>query len=118
MKKQKTILHSAILAALALSGCTMMTYTSPTGEHFARNSFGAKTSVSSLSVDATTNGVRRLEFKGYQDDGAQARLLPRVPPRMNCNCLHSVPVNYAKFPLVTPNYTSHLFSHELKFPNL
>ena len=61
----------ALLVAFA-SGCTMLTYTSPTGEHFTRGSLGANTSISSLAIEAGTNGVRRVELRGYQNDSSQA----------------------------------------------
>jgi hypothetical protein len=56
----------------ALCGCTVLTYTSPNGEQFSRRSFGASTSLSSLTVEADTNGVRRVELHGYTNDTAQA----------------------------------------------
>ncbi len=60
------------LLLFALSGCSMLTYTSPGGEHFSRCSFGSKTAIASLSVEAGTNGVRRVELQGYQNDANQA----------------------------------------------
>jgi hypothetical protein len=57
---------------LASAGCTVLTYTAPTGEHFTRGSLGANTSISSLAIEAGTNGVRRVELRGYQQDGSQA----------------------------------------------
>ena len=62
---------AALLASLA-TGCTVLSYTSPTGEHFARGSIGANTSISELAIEAGTNGVRRVELRGYQQDGSQA----------------------------------------------
>ena len=59
-------------ALLFASGCTVLSYTSPTGEHFARGSLGANTSISSLAIEAGTNGVRRVELRGYQQDSSQA----------------------------------------------
>ncbi len=60
------------LVALLASGCTMLSYTGPNGEHFTRGSLGASTSISSLAIEAGTNGVRRVELRGYQNDGSQA----------------------------------------------
>jgi hypothetical protein len=60
------------LTLLFASGCTVLTYTAPTGEHFTRGSIGANTSISSLAIEAGTNGVRRVELRGYQQDGSQA----------------------------------------------
>ena len=59
-------------ALLATAGCTVLSYTSPTGEHFTRGSLGANTSISSLAIEAGTNGVRRVELRGYQQDSSQA----------------------------------------------
>jgi len=71
--------HLSVLAYLTLtaglvatSGCTVLTYTAPTGEHFTRGSLGANTSISSLAIEAGTNGVRRVELRGYQNDSSQA----------------------------------------------
>jgi hypothetical protein len=61
-----------LLAALAATGCTVLSYRAPTGERFTRSSLGANTSVSSLTVEAATNGVRRVELHGYQNDSSQA----------------------------------------------
>jgi hypothetical protein len=62
------------LSALALlaTGCTVLTYHSPTGEHFTRSSLGANTSLQSLAFEATTNGLRRVDLRGYQTDQNQA----------------------------------------------
>jgi hypothetical protein len=59
------------LAAM-LSGCTVLTYTGPNGEQFTRASVGANGSIQSLAVEADTNGVRRVELRGYQNDSSQA----------------------------------------------
>lgn len=72
--------HSANLAHLTLltlltavgSGCQVLTYTSPNGERFMRSSLGSNTSVSALVLDADTNGVRRVELRGYQNDATQS----------------------------------------------
>lgn len=53
-------------------GCTVLSYTSSTGERFSRTSLGAQTSVASLSVECDTNGVRRVEMRGYQNETTQA----------------------------------------------
>jgi len=58
------VAHASLLATLA-TGCTILTYTSPSGEHFTRGSLGANTSISSLAIEASTNGVRRVELRGY-----------------------------------------------------
>jgi hypothetical protein len=65
------VTFAALVASLA-TGCTVLTYTSPTGEHFARGSLGANTSISELAIEAGTNGVRRVELRGYQQDSSQA----------------------------------------------
>ena len=72
---QVTVVTHVTLAALIASlstGCTVLSYTAPTGEHFTRGSLGANTSISSLAIEAGTNGVRRVELRGYQQDGSQA----------------------------------------------
>ncbi len=75
MKTQLTLLTSlTYLTALALlaTGCTVLSYTGPAGERFTRGSLGANTSISSLTFEAGTNGVRRVDLRGYQNDSAQA----------------------------------------------
>jgi hypothetical protein len=67
----------ASISGLALtlflaSGCQMLTYTGPNGEHFTRSSFGANVAIASLSLAAGTNGVQHLELHGYQNDSTQA----------------------------------------------
>ena len=49
-----------------------MTYRSASGERFMRGALGANTSVSSLAVESDTNGVRRVQMQGYQNDSSQA----------------------------------------------
>jgi hypothetical protein len=60
------------LVPLCLCGCQVLTYTSPTGERFTRSSLGANTSIHSLSVESTTNGVRKVHLNGYEQDQTQA----------------------------------------------
>ena len=61
-----------ILVILGACGCQVLTYHGPTGERFTRSSLGANTSISSLTIESGTNGVRRVELRGYQNDTAQA----------------------------------------------
>jgi len=49
----------------------VLTYTSPTGEHFSRSAFGTSVSVSELAVEADTNGLRRVQLQGYQNNSSQ-----------------------------------------------
>ena len=63
---------SSLLFAFVLTGCQLLTYTSPTGERFTRSSLGANTSLHSLAFEATTNGLRRVELRGYQNDSSTA----------------------------------------------
>src|SRR2546422_10060569 len=73
MKKRKD--KAGILApmlCLALCGCQVLTYTAPTGERFTRSSLGSTTSLSSLSVVTETNGLRRVELRGYKNDSSHA----------------------------------------------
>lgn len=64
----------ALLAvtAVLVSGCTVVSYTNDRGERFSRAALGARTSIASLAVEAGSNGVRRIELRGYQNDAAQA----------------------------------------------
>jgi hypothetical protein len=71
MKKSLFTL-SAGLSLAVLTGCQVLTYTSPTGERFTRSSLGANTAIHSLSVESTTNGVRKVHLNGYQNDTSQA----------------------------------------------
>ncbi len=77
MKRKTAQTHAALFLALtalaALTpGCSMLSYTGPTGEHFARFSLGSKTAIAALNVDTGTTGIRRLELQGYQNDSNQA----------------------------------------------
>src|SRR6266496_980162 len=74
----KSLLRKAFWASLVclfcslMCGCQVLAYTSPTGERFTRSSLGANTTIASLRVEADTNGVRRVELRGYQNDSTQA----------------------------------------------
>ena len=63
-------------AALGLvaTGCQVLTYRSPNGERFSRSSFASKTSIASLTLETETNGVRRVQLQGYQNDAATQAL--------------------------------------------
>ena len=63
---------AAAAALLLLTGCQVLTYSGPNGERFSRSSIGATTSVSSLTVETGTNGLRRVALQGYQNDSSQA----------------------------------------------
>ena len=67
----KVLAWLALLTVLA-TGCQVLTYTGPHGERFSRSSFGSTTSISSLSVEADTNGLRRVELRGYTNDSTTA----------------------------------------------
>ena len=67
-----TLLTLLTLLTIATAGCSLVSYTSPSGERFMRSSIGANTSVSSLAVESDTNGVRRVQMHGYQNDASQA----------------------------------------------
>ena len=60
------------MLCLALCGCQVLTYTAPNGERFTRSSLGSTTSLTSLSVVTGTNGLRRVQLRGYRNDGSQA----------------------------------------------
>jgi hypothetical protein len=70
--KKVTLITLVTAASVALTGCQFLSYRSPTGETFTRTSLGANISVSSLSVESDTNGVRRVDLRGYQNDSTQA----------------------------------------------
>jgi hypothetical protein len=66
-------LFAMLTALLAVStGCQVLTYHSPTGERFTRSSLGATTAISSLTVEAGTNGIRRVDLQGYTNNSTQA----------------------------------------------
>ena len=67
-----TFLTFLTLLTAAATGCQVLTYRSPQGERFTRSSLGAKTAIQSLSVEADTNGVRRVQLQGYTNDSTQA----------------------------------------------
>jgi hypothetical protein len=60
------------LGLLATTGCQVFSYSSPTGERFTRSSLGANTSIQSLAIEAGTNGVRRVELRGYDNETSQS----------------------------------------------
>ncbi len=68
----KLKLLPALVLLTAAAGCTSISYTSPSGEHFSRSSLGSKTTISALTVEAATNGLRRVELRGYMNDSTQA----------------------------------------------
>lgn len=61
-----------VAAAALLGGCQVLTYEGPQGERLSRLCLGASTAIGSLSLELGTNGVRRVELRGYQSDGTQA----------------------------------------------
>jgi len=67
-----TLATAISLGASLLSGCQVLSYASPTGERLSRASLGSNTSISSLAVETGTNGLRRVELHGYQNDSSQA----------------------------------------------
>jgi hypothetical protein len=67
-----TYLTVSAALLLATAGCTILSYRGPNGEHFTRGSLGANAPISSLAIEASTNGVRRVELRGYQNDSSQA----------------------------------------------
>jgi len=72
MKPRVTHVTLLALLAFAACGCQVLTYRGPAGETFTRSSLGANTSLSSLTVETDTNGLRRVELRGYQNDSTQA----------------------------------------------
>jgi hypothetical protein len=74
LKSPPCLLTPVILAGLAITtcGCQVLTYRTPAGERLTRSSLGANTSISSLTLEGTTNGIRRVELHGYKNDTSQA----------------------------------------------
>ena len=66
-----TFLGGVLLLA-STAGCTVLSYTGPNGERFSRSSVGTSLALASLVVESGTNGLRRVELQGYQNDAAQA----------------------------------------------
>ena len=62
----------SLALAFLTAGCQVLSYTAPSGERFSRSSLGANTSIQSLAFESGTNGVRRLELRGYNNDNSQA----------------------------------------------
>ena len=65
-------LTSVSLFVLLTCGCQVLAYNGPNGERFSRSSVGANISISSLSIEAGTNGLQHLDLRGYQNDSTQA----------------------------------------------
>ena len=57
---------------IVCAACQVLTYTGPNGERFTRSALATTTSISSLSVETDTNGIRRVQMEGYQNDATQA----------------------------------------------
>jgi len=72
MKSKICHLVSIFVLCGFASGCSVLTYTDPSGDRFTRFAVGANTSISSLRVEAGTNGERRVELQGYNNDSSQA----------------------------------------------
>src|SRR5437899_11916857 len=52
-------------------GCQVLTYTGPNGERFKRLSVATTTSLTSVTVETGSNGLRRVEVHGYRHDLSQ-----------------------------------------------
>jgi hypothetical protein len=63
---------SSLALAAVTTGCQVLTYSSPNGERFTRSTIGNKTSIAHLSVTSSTNGMHKVDLKGYQDDSTEA----------------------------------------------
>jgi len=69
---KKAIAQFPLMAILvATCGCQSLTYTAPNGERFTRASFAAITSITSILVETGSNGLRRVELRGYNHDSSQ-----------------------------------------------
>src|SRR6266487_649986 len=66
------IAHMTLLTLItATCGCQVLTYTGPNGERFSRVSVAARTSITSIVVQAGSNGLHRVEVRGYRHDSSQ-----------------------------------------------
>jgi hypothetical protein len=72
MKKFLLLSLTVSAGLVAVTGCQVLTYTSPSGERFSRSSFGANTSIHSLTVESGTNGIRKVHVNGYQNNSTEA----------------------------------------------
>jgi hypothetical protein len=85
MKLKKTLMNNflptqrpALLALLLVFtagwgvGCQVLTYRGPNGERFTRGSLGSTIAISALTVETGSNGLRRVEMRGYRNDSTQA----------------------------------------------
>jgi len=70
MNRTAILVFVPLVGALT-SGCQVLTYTAPNAERFSRSSFCGPTAVSSLVVEADSNGLRRVELRGYKYDSSQ-----------------------------------------------
>lgn len=71
-KRTSALLSLLAVTALSTTGCTVLSYSSPTGERLTRGCLGGNTSVASLAIETGTNGLRRVELQGYRNDSTQA----------------------------------------------
>jgi len=73
MKKiTKTTAQFTCLTLIVITcGCQSMTYVAPNGERFTRVSVAARTSITSILVETGSNGLRRVELRGYRNDSSQ-----------------------------------------------
>ena len=69
LMRTPTLLLSALICLT--TGCQVLTYRASTGETFSRHSIGADIAVASLVVDTATNGVRRVELRGYRSNSSE-----------------------------------------------
>jgi hypothetical protein len=67
----RVLLPGTVLGLVA-TGCQVLSYSGPNGERFSRSSFASKTAIASLTLESETNGVRKIQLQGYQNDPTQA----------------------------------------------
>ncbi len=86
----RLVIGGALLSVLC--GCQVLTYTSPTGESFTRSSLGSTTAIAALRVETGTNGLRRIELRGYQNDSTQALgIVTEAAVRGALQCVNPLP---------------------------
>jgi len=71
-KMKKTSARFTCVTLLVVTcGCQSLTYVGPNGERFTRVSVAARTSITSILVETGSNGLRRVELRGYRNDSSQ-----------------------------------------------
>jgi hypothetical protein len=70
--RKSLISFIAMVCAISGGGCHVLQYQSATGERFTRAVLGVNTSLAALVLESDTNGVHRVELRGYASESSQA----------------------------------------------